>query len=258
MQTPKHIVGVQHGWNLMSVNYQAESDISLDEVHYAPLSYGENSLNLLGDVTGKHFVELGSGGSQNAIALAKLGAKVTAVDFSSSQLAFGVSESVNQKTTIDFLQADIQNLNYFQDNTFDSVISVFAIEFIEHLDVFLSECNRVLKEGGQLILSTTHPLGAFEWDVDTNTLNVTDYFNPPVEIWMEDGQMYSGVTYFRTVEELFTNVVNNGFTVKVLLEPKPLEFGKEHLSPYKGNYWTEFRDRVNSIPFAIVIKALKQ
>ena len=53
METPKHIVGVQHGWNLMSVNYQAESDISLDEVHYAPLSYGENSLNLLGDVTGK-------------------------------------------------------------------------------------------------------------------------------------------------------------------------------------------------------------
>jgi hypothetical protein len=77
-------------------------------------------------------------------------------------------------------------------------------------------------------------------------------------MWKEDDQEYFGVTYFRTVEELFTNVVDNGFTVKVLLEPKPLEFDKEHLSPYKGNYWTEFRDRVNAVPFAIVIKALKQ
>jgi ubiquinone/menaquinone biosynthesis C-methylase UbiE len=258
LETPKHIVGVQNGWNLMSANYQSESDISVDEVHYAPLSYGENSLNLLDDVTNKNFVELGSGGSQNAIVLAKLGAKVTAVDFSPSQLSHAVSESVKQKTAIDFLQADIQNLTYFRDNAFDGIISVFALEFIEHLDVFFSECNRILKKKGQLILSTTHPLGAFEWDADTNTLNVTDYFNPPVEIWKEDDQEYFGVTYFRTVEELFTNVVDNGFTVKVLLEPKPLEFDKEHLSPYKGNYWTEFRDRLNSVPFAVVIKALKQ
>ena len=258
METPKHIVGVQHGWNLMSPNYQAESEISVEEVHYAPLSYGENSLNLIGDVTGKNLVELGSGGSQNAIALAKLGATVTAVDFSHNQLSYAVSESVKQKTAIDFLQADIQNLNYFRDQTFDGVISVFALEFIEHLDVFFSECNRILKKGGQLILSTTHPLGAFEWNADTNTLNVTNYFNPPVEMWKEGDQEYFGVTYFRTVENLFTSVVGNGFTVKALLEPKPLEFDKEHLSPYKGNYWTEFRDRVNAVPFAIVIKALKQ
>ena len=46
-------------------------------------------------------------------------------------------------------------------------------------------------------------------------------------------------------------------TVKKLMEPKPLDPHNENLSPYKGNYWSEFRDRLNSVPFAIVIKAIK-
>ena len=101
------------------------------------------------------------------------------------------------------------------------------------------------------------PLGAFEWDPEANNLSVTDYFNPPIEIWREQGQSNSGVTYFRTIEELFSKISENGFTVKKLMEPKPLGPNNENSSPYKGSYWTEFRDRLNSVPFAVVIKAIK-
>ena len=69
----------------MSDEYQTSSEISLEDIHYSPLSFGEKTAKLIGDIAGKDFVELGCGGAQNSIALAKLGANVTAVDISSNQ-----------------------------------------------------------------------------------------------------------------------------------------------------------------------------
>ncbi len=257
MKIQNHIPGNKEGWDLMSDEYQASSDISLEDVHYSPLSFGEKTANLIGDIAGKEYVELGCGGAQNSIVLAKLGANVTAVDLSSNQLSHAAHTCERLGISVNLLQANIQSLNYFSDNKFDGIISVFALEFIEDIDNFFSESNRILKKNGVLIISTTHPLGAFEWDPVTKKLLVADYFNPPVEIWSEQGQTNPGVTYFRTIEELFSKISENGFTVKKLMEPKPLDPHNENLSPYKGNYWSEFRDRLNSVPFAIVIKAIK-
>lgn len=43
--------------------------ISLEDVHYGPLSAGESELKLLGNVRGKDILEIGCGGGQNAIVL---------------------------------------------------------------------------------------------------------------------------------------------------------------------------------------------
>ncbi len=72
---------IQAGWDEMSQSYQAESHISLDDVHYAPLGPGERELQIIGDVNGKRVLELACGAAQNSIALAKWGAQLTALDF---------------------------------------------------------------------------------------------------------------------------------------------------------------------------------
>ena len=48
----------QAGWDDMADSYQATTVISLDDVHYGPLSPGERELGLLGDVGGKRVLEL--------------------------------------------------------------------------------------------------------------------------------------------------------------------------------------------------------
>ena len=78
---------VKSGWDEMSDRYLRGAVISTDDVHYGPLIPGEKEFRLLGDVRGKRLLELACGGAQNAIALAKWGARVTAVDLSSHQLA---------------------------------------------------------------------------------------------------------------------------------------------------------------------------
>ena len=88
---------------------------------------------------------------------------------------------------------------------------------------------------------------------------MTDYFNPPVEVWEEpvpDGHS-PGLTFFRTIEELVGAVTDSGLVVEKLLEPYPLPPGDESLSPYAGRYWADHRDRLEHVPFAVVISARK-
>ena len=72
---------IQAGWDAMARTYQADSDISLDDIHYAPFAPGERYYGLLGDVSGKRVLELACGGAQNSVTLSCWGADVVALDF---------------------------------------------------------------------------------------------------------------------------------------------------------------------------------
>ena len=71
----------------MTDDYQIDTIISLEDVHYRPVCPAEKELGILGDVAGKNILELACGGAQNSIALSKWGAHTTAVDFSNRQLS---------------------------------------------------------------------------------------------------------------------------------------------------------------------------
>ena len=109
------------------------------------------------------------------------------------------------------------------------------------------------------MMSTVHPLTAFDWDVRGAALLVNDYFNPPVEVWEEpvpEGHS-PGLTIFRTIEELVSSVTEAGLVVERLLEPYPLEPDEADESPYAGRYWMDHRERLERVPFAVVISARK-
>ena len=247
------------GWDEMSESYQAESLISLDDVHYAPLCPGELELGIIGDVRGKRTLELACGAAQNSIALAKWGADATALDISPQQLARAKTLIAQERVEVNLLQADMERLSMFTRNAFDLVISCFGLEFLPNPAMCLRECFRVLQAGGLLVLGTVHPLTAFECDADENALWVTDYFNPPVEVWEEptsDGQ--KGLTFFRGFQEVFDMLVNAGFQVERVIEPAPNpEETAGRKTPYGGAYWESDRERLSKIPFAIVYKARK-
>jgi len=74
------------GWNIISKDYQASVRISLDDVHYGPMAPGEKELRLLGEVEGRDILEIGCGGGQNAIVLAKWGARSVGLDICEEQM----------------------------------------------------------------------------------------------------------------------------------------------------------------------------
>ena len=256
---------VKSGWDEMSDRYLRDAVISTDDVHYGPLIPGEKEFRLLGDVRGKRVLELACGGAQNAIALAKWGARVTAVDMSSKQLSHARRLTANEGIDVALVQADIERLTMFADESFDAIISSNGIEFVTDLDSCLLEWHRVLRPGGIAVISTVHPLGAFEWDEGQGALIVRNYFNLPVEVWHDVGETdgQRGLTFFRTIEEMFSTLTGVGCTVERILEPVPypihrMSDAEKAQIPYRGALWESDYERMSRIPFNIVYKVRKR
>ena len=253
------------GWDEMSDRYLRDAVISTDDVHYGPLIPGEKEFRLLGDVRGKRLLELACGGAQNAIALAKWGARVTAVDLSSKQLSHARRLVESEAADVALIQADIERLTMFADESFDAIISSNGIEFVTDLDSCLLEWHRVLRPGGIAVISTVHPLGAFEWDEGQGALIVRNYFNLPVEVWHDVGETdgQRGLTFFRTMEEMFSTLTDVGFSVERILEPVPyplslMSDAEKSRIPYRGTLWESDYERMSRIPFNIIYVARKR
>ena len=255
---------IRAGWDEMSESYQAATRISLDDVHYGPLSPGERELRLLGDVRGRQVLELACGAAQNSIALAKWGAIVAAIDISARQLSKARELVVQEEVDVELLRGDMERLAMLKSSSFDIVLSSHGWEFVPDLAACFGECHRVLRKDGTLVVCTVHPLAAFEWDADEAGLIVTDYFNPPVEVWQQKpaGGLRQGMTFFHTVEEVFGLLTAGGFYVERILEPFPYELhrmtdAEKMVIPCAGPYWDSQYERFKRVPFTIIYVARK-
>ncbi len=98
-------------WNDLSDYYQRSVRISLEDVHYGPYAPGERDLGMIGDVHELDVLEIGCGGGQNAIVLAKWGAKsVTGLDFSERQLAHARNLAATHSVNVKFVLGRMENL----------------------------------------------------------------------------------------------------------------------------------------------------
>jgi len=88
-------MSAKKGWNIISRSYQEETRISLEDVHYGPISPGESELKLLGKVKDKDALEIGCGGGQNAIVLSKWGARSMGLDISEEQIIARANHGAN-------------------------------------------------------------------------------------------------------------------------------------------------------------------
>ncbi len=255
---------VKAGWDEMSHSYQRDVVISTNDVHFGPLIPGEREFRLLGDVKEKRVLELACGAAQNSIALSKWGACVTAVDLSSNQLDHARQLVNKEQVDVDLIQADIERLSMFVNESFDAIISSNGIEFIPDMLECLREWHRVLCVGGTLLLSTVHPLAAFEWDSRQSALIVGNYFNLPVEVWEDiaESDDQRGLTFFHTIEETFSALTSVGFAVERILEPPPYPVDRMNEAqkaeiPYYGLSWERDYERMSRVPFNVIYVARK-
>src|SRR5437879_2722289 len=120
----------QRWWEAFAPEYQRVCQIPVD-VHYGPGSPNEAELQLIGSVAGKAVLELGCGGAQCAIAFAKQGATVTAVDITAAQLTFATDLAARHGVTITFYQRDMTDLAPIPAESQDIVFSAFAFGYVD-------------------------------------------------------------------------------------------------------------------------------
>jgi len=103
---------------------------------------------VMGDVRGKKVLCLASGGGQQSAAFALLGADVTVLDLSETQLERDRLALAHYNLSATLEQGDMRDLTRFADNTFDLVWQAFSINFIHDPILVFREVRRVLKPGG--------------------------------------------------------------------------------------------------------------
>ena len=120
---------------------------------------------------GKQVLEIGAGAGRFTQILARLGAKITVADISSVQLELNkrfATELGFDQAVIDRRQVDICDLSQFESNSFDHVVA-YGGQFsyvLDKRDLALSECLRVLRPDGLLLLSVMSLWGSAHGRLD--------------------------------------------------------------------------------------------
>jgi len=254
------------GWNKLSSHYQKATRISTHDVHYGPLSHGEKRLNLLGPVNGKKILEVGCGGGQNIIALARREAQGIGVDPSENQISY--ARKLAQKCNVDasFLLGRAEDLSQFGSEDFHMVLSSFAFDYVFDIDRAFEEIHRVLKKKGVFVFCLSHPFFnavGFYLAGDPEDPEINDYLSwPDVSSWTwryrtGKAQMCS---YLRSLSHICNTLVDHRFVIKKLVEQgiedvnRMAEKEKKEL-PYVCSMEKREYEVMRKIPYTLIIKA---
>jgi len=110
-------------------------------------------LKLLKPRAGEHILDAGCGSGIFTAPLVERGSRVTGLDLSLPMLERARTRLCSQS----FLAADMSALP-FTDGTFDKVVSITALEFIENGKQALTELFRVTRPGGFVVVATLNSL----------------------------------------------------------------------------------------------------
>jgi SAM-dependent methyltransferase len=212
-------------WDAEARAYQDEHGAFLGDADllWCPEGLREADAHLLGDVTGRHVLEVGCGAAQGARWLVRAGARVTAFDVSLGQLRESRRLDVRSGTAVARLvQADGQRMP-FADRAFDVVCSAFgAVPFVADSAGLMREAFRVLRPGGRWVFSVTHPLRwVFPDDPGPAGLVVRQsYFDRAPYVEVDDDGAATYVEHHRTLGDRVRELVAAGFVLRDVVEPE--------------------------------------
>ena len=244
-------------WEEIAAEYQAETVISTDDFHYGPLIAGDSTLKLLPETLERlDCLEVGCGGAQNSIYLAKHGANCTAIDVSAKQLRFARQLARHCNVDVSFLRADMEKMPLPEGEQYDVVHSCHAIAFAADQRHAIHAMAERVKPGGMLILSTVHPLSGGEWvDLeDEDGLLLKDYFRPAAEIReLADGG--EAVSRAYPIGVMTDWIRETGLVLERILEPecKKTQHGSlKGRVPYWSAVWEEHAAELERAPYTII------
>jgi len=261
----------RRSWDTISAQYQANTRISTDDVHYGPLAPGERELHLLGDVAGKRIIEIGCGGGQNSIALTKWGATCVGIDPSPAQLDHARRFALENGVEVQFVEGVAEDLSGFPDSGFDIALSSYAFDYVTDLRRAYDEAWRVLKPGGLFVFCLSHPwfqAVAGHLTRDPDRPEPLDYSAwPTIEEWdwtYEDGTTARMRGHLRTLAQIINELIEAGFVLERLVEQNVADVegaSDEELArfPYVAGFDPASQEYqlMRKLPFTLIIRARK-
>jgi SAM-dependent methyltransferase len=235
----------QTAWNQAASRWVGKTALPV----WGPFAVGRDRPDLIGEIAGKTFVEIGCGSGHSIHYLIERGAAhVIGVDLSDQQIAYA------QETNREAISAGKVALytmpmeQYLTINPVDTVFSIYGIGWTVNPEQTFRNIAAYLKPGGRLVWSWEHPVYAHaRCEHDQVVMESSYYDEQPheVEAWAAQNNKSAITISTRPLSTWFQIMRTNGFEMIEFLEPAPLDIEEKHRNPQK--YY--------SIPKASIIPA---
>jgi SAM-dependent methyltransferase len=232
-------------WTPFTVAAPAGADLPDDVVTYGADIPAESTLKLLGDLSAKRVLDLGCGAGRNAIAMARAGARVIAVDEDAEQIGAARRAIDDADVKVELHQAPLAELAFLRAETIDAAISVHSLVHVADVGRVFRQLHRVLRQQHSFVLAVPHPTFALLDPDGPEPLQVRrSAFD--AQPYGHDDQRHG--THVRSVGALFTELGRAGFRVDQLLEPAPT-------TTSGGAHWSAAMAKV---PATLILRARKE
>lgn len=138
------------------------------DVLLGPGIIDDAAARLVGNTEGKRILDLGCGLGGNAIAMARAGAKVIAVDSSVERLTAARRAAEMADVRIEFHHGDLADLPFVRADQIDLAIAVGSLSEVADISRVFRQVHRVMRTEAPFVISIPHP-----WSI------VLDSSSPP-------------------------------------------------------------------------------
>lgn len=164
---------------------------------------------------GKRILDAGCGHGRYAEWLIERGADVLAVD-NNTEMLEQAGRRIGDRAAV--RRADItEPLEFADDSEFDGVICGLSLHYVEDWRQAFTEFARILRPGGFLVFSAHHPVDEYL------AFEAENYFEVEQErmTWSASGEEVEVPFYRRPFSEVINPLIETGFQLDELVEPKP-------------------------------------
>jgi 2-polyprenyl-3-methyl-5-hydroxy-6-metoxy-1,4-benzoquinol methylase len=202
-------VNQQH-WDACVDQHMASNFYDLTNFVAGETSLKEIELALLGDISGNSLLHLQCHFGQDSISLARMGALVTAIDFSKTAIARAKELAVRCGQNIDFHCCNVYDTAQHVQQQFDIVFTTYGtIGWLPDIDRWAAVVAQHLKPGGRLVFVEFHPV---VWMYDNDFTHVQYAYSKGAAIVEESLGTYAQ----KDSEQRTTNITWNHGLAEVI------------------------------------------
>jgi len=247
---------IAKSWDRVSDSWQKRIEplFLRKDLLWGPYGPWESDAKLISPVKNKKVLVAGCGSGPDVWWLATNGARVTGIDVSPKQLKSAEERMRKSNLKAVFIQKDLDKLQrtQFVNKSFDLVVSNYAFQYVRDLLRLFKVLSSFLRPKGEFVFSLDHPVSCA---IEGKTKLRVDYLNERIQYWSfrdwnASTRTIPAYSYHRTASAIYNALVDAGFSVGRIIEPKPtMKGGIGNSREYK---------KAQRIPETIIFQCIKK